>query len=79
MTDIEIPSRPGTAVLSNAVGSLSLWGLIALLAWVPLPFGSARPWAWGALTAATGILVLLRAAGDFIAQDSSEVPARLTV
>lgn len=78
MTDIDIPSRPGTAILSDAIGSLSLWGLIAVLAWTPLPFGSARPWAWGALTAATGLLVLLRAAGDFIVQDSSEVPARLT-
>lgn len=78
MTDIEIPSRPGTAILSDAIGALSLWGLIALLAWTPLPFGSARPWAWGVLTAATGLLVLLRAAGDFIAQDSSEMPARLT-
>ena len=79
MTEIDLPSRHGTVSLSDAVAAISLWGLVALLAWTPLPFGSARPWAWGALTAATGILLVLRAAGDFIVQEGSGAPGRMTL
>lgn len=79
MTEIELPFRHGTASLSDAVAMLCLWGLVGLVAWTPLPLGSVPPWAWGVLTTAAGILLVLRAAGDFIAQEGSEVPGRVTL
>lgn len=35
------------------------WGLVALLAWAPLPFGSARPWAWSLLGVLAASLLLV--------------------
>lgn len=42
------------------------WGLILILAWAPLPFGSARMWAWDLLGIAAMLLLLLSAAQDFV-------------
>lgn len=38
-------AQAAAKALDRALG----WGLVALLAWAPLPFGSARPWAWSLL------------------------------
>lgn len=39
------------------------WAFLLLLAWAPLPFGSARPWAWSLIGAVTvGLLLLCTAA-----------------
>jgi O-antigen ligase len=78
MTQIDLSARPG-ARLGAVVTAVCLWGLIALAAWSPLPFGSARSWAWGILAAGVGVLLILRAAGDFIAQEGSELPAGVIV
>lgn len=45
-------SQPGTAEappLRAPIHRIREWTLIAVLAWAPLPFGSARPWAWDLL------------------------------
>jgi len=42
------------APMRDAIRRIREIGLIATLAWAPLPFGSARPWAWDLL----GMLVL---------------------
>jgi O-antigen ligase len=41
---------------------------LALLAWAPLPFGSARPWAWGVIGA---VLVVLLIATPFALSDAT--------
>jgi O-antigen ligase len=74
MAEIDLSARRGTG-LGIVTAAICQWGLIALAAWSPLPFGSARPWAWGILAAGVGILLIVRAAGDFIAQEGSERPA----
>lgn len=38
------------------------WGLVVMLAWAPLPFGSARPWAWSLLGVVALALLLLSVA-----------------
>jgi hypothetical protein len=43
----------------GAVQRVREWGLIAMLAWAPLPFGSARPWAWDLLGLAAILLLLV--------------------
>ncbi len=77
MANIDLPFRRGAAFFGDAATTMCEWGLVALAAWAPLPFGSARPWAWGVLAASVGILVILRAAGDFLAGEGSEAPARV--
>lgn len=79
MASADLSSRSAAHSLNDGIATISLWGLIALAAWTPLPFGSARPWAWGVLAAAVGALVILRAASDFITQKVPDVPARIVV
>lgn len=79
MASADISSRQDADSLSDGIATASLWGLIALAVWTPLPFGSARPWAWGVLAAVVGVLVVLRAASDFVTQKASDVPARIVV
>lgn len=79
MVDVQLSSRAEPDSLGDGITTICLWGLIALAAWTPLPFGSARPWAWGLLAACVGLLVILRAAGDFITQKAPDVPARIVV
>jgi hypothetical protein len=43
----------------DALESIRKWTLIFLLAWAPLPFGSARPWAWDLLGIVAMMLLLL--------------------
>ena len=33
-------------VASQRLSRIVFWGLMALLAWAPLPLGSNRPWSW---------------------------------
>ena len=37
----------------------AFWGLLALLAWAPLPLGSNRPWSWSLLSLIAGILLII--------------------
>ena len=38
---------------------VAFWGLLALLAWAPLPLGSNSPWSWNLLTLIAGILLVI--------------------
>ncbi|WP_181850531.1 O-antigen ligase [Thalassospira xiamenensis] len=49
----------------NFVRRFVFYGLLALIAIAPLPFGSNRPWAWSSLSLWVGILVLLDAVAAF--------------
>ncbi|RCK03949.1 hypothetical protein TH5_22735 [Thalassospira xianhensis MCCC 1A02616] len=49
----------------NFVRRFVFYGLLALIAIAPLPFGSNRPWAWSILSLWVGILVLLDAVAAF--------------
>ncbi len=49
----------------NFVRRFVFYGLLALIAIAPLPFGSNRPWAWSILSLWVGILVLLDAIATF--------------
>lgn len=49
----------------NFVRRFVFYGLLALIAIAPLPFGSNRPWAWSILSLWVGILVLLDAIAAF--------------
>jgi O-antigen ligase len=44
---------------ADALDTVQHWALIALLAWAPLPFGSARPWAWSLLGTVAAVLLLI--------------------
>jgi O-antigen ligase len=37
----------------------AFWGLLALLAWAPLPLGSNRPWSWSLISLIAGILLII--------------------
>lgn len=52
---------------------LLFWALVLLVALMPLPFGSARPWAWSAAALATGLLAL----GYAVLLLSARLPLRL--
>jgi len=52
-------------------------GLLLLALWAPLPFGSARPWAWGLLAAITGLLVLMMGVSDLIIEHDDALPLRI--
>lgn len=43
--------------ISSAVEGAVFWAFLALLIWVPIPFGSNVPWAWAALEAASYVLL----------------------
>lgn len=43
----------------NGLDRVLRWGLVVLLAWAPLPFGSARPWAWSLLGVLAAVLLLV--------------------
>jgi O-antigen ligase len=49
------------------------WGLIAVLAWAPLPFGSARPWAWDLLGVVAVVLLGLSAFNETMRPSRSGV------
>jgi O-antigen ligase len=57
-TSATSPRREPVTVLETVRN----WGLVLLLAWAPLPFGSARPWAWSVIGLASVMLLLLCAA-----------------
>ncbi len=50
--------------------------LLAIALWAPLPFGSARPWAWSLLAAALGCLVVMLALGELMAKGDEPAPLR---
>ncbi len=60
-----VPLQARTAALFN---SLSYYGSLITAALVPLPFGSARPWAWEMLAVVIGALLILRAVGETLAE-----------
>ncbi len=56
--------------------TIVFWGLCAILAFVPLPFGSVDPWAIFAFEAATLVLSLVFLAGEFFARRRAGAAAR---
>ena len=46
-------------VASQRLSRIVFWGLMALLAWAPLPLGSNRPWSWSLLSLCTGVLLVI--------------------
>jgi len=44
---------------SQRLSRIAFWGLIALIAWAPLPLGSNRPWSWNLLSLCAGILLVI--------------------
>lgn len=85
-TSVEAPEArrvslsPGEAPRSRDVAAtlraVSWWLLLAIAAWAPLPFGSARPWAWSLLAALLGGLVVVLALGDVVAKGEERTPLR---
>ena len=59
-TPIEGDFAPRMAIsgLAQRTETLFFWWLIAVVALMPLPFGSARPWAWSLAALAVGLLAL---------------------
>ena len=49
------------ALAPSRLEALLFWSLIVLLAAMPLPFGSARPWAWSLAAVIVALLLLLHA------------------
>ena len=58
------PDRSQAGAAGPWLRRLSLWSLIALALWVPLPLGSARPWAAGVLAIAAGLIVMAGGVAD---------------
>src|SRR5690348_11020069 len=56
---------------------LFLWSLLAIALWTPLPFGSARPWAAGALAIALGLLVMARGLADLARPEDEPIDSRM--
>ena len=53
-------------------------GALLLVAfWAPLPFGSARPWAWGLLAAVTGLMIVMVGVSDLLVEDDDALPLRI--
>jgi O-antigen ligase len=66
----------GTQRISDGLGTFSYLGLLLIIAWVPLPFGSARPWAAGLLATLVGLLAIARGTSDFMGEISEEAHPR---
>jgi O-antigen ligase len=56
---------------------LFLWSLLAIALWTPLPFGSARPWAAGALAIALGLVVMARGLADLARPEDEPIDSRM--
>jgi O-antigen ligase len=50
----------------TALDHAQRWALIAVVAWAPLPFGSARPWAWTVLGLVVPLLLLGAALREYL-------------
>lgn len=74
--------RPSLAV-APAEGRVALldrilqWGVVALLAWAPLPFGSARPWAWSLLGVLVAALLIVAALRELLGAGSNALLIQL--
>src|SRR6516162_760929 len=68
------PMRVGRAV--EWVRRLSLWSVLALAAWAPLPLGSARPWAAAVLAIVAGLIVMGRGVADLAFAENEPVDLR---
>ena len=66
--------RVGRAV--EWVRRLSLWSVLALAAWAPLPLGSARPWAAAVLAIVAGLIVMGRGVADLAFAENEPVDLR---
>ncbi len=76
MTAQADPPPPRRLAIADALPSICFWGLVAVAAWAPLPFGSARPWASGLLALIVGLLVAALAVNDLVAADKDQPPLR---
>lgn len=66
-----------TARLGVTLRAASHAALLLMAFWVPLPFGSARPWAWGLLAAMTGLIILLVGLSDLIDRGEDALPLKI--
>lgn len=55
---------------------LTFYALVAVVAWVPLPFGSYRPWSWSVLATAVAVLLLLWGVGAALSVAKTSVSPR---
>jgi O-antigen ligase len=56
------PDRPADRrSAGDRIRDAGTWALLAIAAWAPLPFGSARPWASGVLAVMIGALLMILA------------------
>ncbi len=53
-----MPTEPVAPRGEPAGGAVAFWGLIALLALAPLPYGANRPWAWDTLAVGAGLATI---------------------
>jgi O-antigen ligase len=76
--DIEAEAPRSTAAAGAALRleNALFWGLLLVLAVMPLPFGSARPWAWSLAAVAVGLLLLTYALGVAFTEARPAVPMR---
>ncbi|AUG54550.1 O-antigen ligase family protein [Thalassospira marina] len=61
MADRAFAAGNGGKKVARLLRRIVFWGLLALVALAPLPFGSNLPWAWSLLSLWVGILVVLDA------------------
>ncbi|PKR54556.1 O-antigen ligase family protein [Thalassospira marina] len=61
MADHAFAAGNGGKKVARLLRRIVFWGLLALVALAPLPFGSNLPWAWSLLSLWVGILVVLDA------------------
>tara|TARA_Y100001936_G_scaffold254181_1_gene326733 strand:- start:1220 stop:2248 length:1029 start_codon:yes stop_codon:yes gene_type:complete len=72
----------GLKPLAKSDGKFSkllFWAFLLLLAWVPLPLGSNRPWSWSFLSFSVGILLILWAFAAFRHPSMAKLPGRVFV
>jgi O-antigen ligase len=77
--EIGTDAIPRTTSAADAVWRLEtalFWILLATLAAMPLPFGSARPWAWSLAALLIGLALLAYALGILFAEVRLAVPLR---
>lgn len=65
-----VPPPAPSVRASDRLHAGCCWGLLLVTLWAPLPFASARPWAWGLLALLAGLLVAALAVAESIGQGS---------
>lgn len=63
-----VPHPAPPARVSERLHASCCWGLLLVALWAPLPFASARPWAWGLLALLVGLLVTALSIAELIGE-----------